>query len=650
MRTAYEQMVQEYWVERARAQNKDRAARLKSIRTRKDAEKYRDFAFEKFAKAFGPMPKKTPLNPILTGVIERKGYRVEKLIFESRPGFFVTANLYVPDNIRHPVPGALNSCGHAENGKAGDGYQASSQRLVKQGFVVLHYDPISQGERNQHIHLTTKEGVRRNCVQAHCVMGAQLELVGDYFGSWRAWDGIRALDYLLTRPEVDPTRLAMTGNSGGGTMTSWIWGLETRLKAAAPSCFVTPFLYNLENELPQDSEQCPPGMMADGLEMGDAFMARAPYPVILLGQKYDFFDRRGFWQIAEEVRRLYSFFGAEKNVGAFLGENEHGFHPDAQDAMVPFLCKHMKVPKPTKPFKLMVETSETLNTTKAGNAILEGSDSVFALAGKEAARLAKERKSLSKDSLKRELTALLHLPKREGTPYYRILRPTPLYTNPKVARYAVETEKNIRVILGKTLEDGKHAHTLDVTEKTVHLYIPHASLEEDLEKDPLPKALRKKQSLYLIDVRGLGESLPNEEGSFWHSCGKDYMYNIFHDLFRENYLGRRVHDVLAVIDLLVAEGAQSIHLYGRGQGALIALFVAVLHPKVKFTTLKNGPTSYQEWTSALLLKWPCANVVRNFLKKMDLPDCVKALGSNVKIVEPWGPDMQPVRKGKRKSA
>ncbi|MEO6054048.1 MAG: alpha/beta hydrolase family protein [Chthoniobacterales bacterium] len=647
MRTGYGQMVQEYWVERVRVQNKDREARLKSIRTRKDAEKYRDYVFEKFGKAFGTMPKKTPLNPIITGAVERKGYRIEKVIFESRPGFLVTADVYVPDNIRKPVPGAIVSCGHAENGKACEGYQTAAKRLVQAGFVVVHYDPISQGERNQHIHLTTKEAVRRHCVQAHSIQGGQLELVGDFFGTWRAWDGIRALDYLIFRPEVDSTRLAMTGNSGGGTMTSWIWGLESRLKVAAPCCFVTPFRYNLENEMPQDSEGCPPGMMADGLEVGDAFIARAPYPILLLGQRYDSFDRRGFSQIAEEVRRFYRFFGAEKNVDAFLGECEHGFHPDVQKALVPFLCKHVKLTKPAKAPELRIETEATLNATREGNVVLAGSIPLFVLAGKAAAKLAAERKSLSKVSLKRELSALLHLPKRDVVPHYRVLRPAPYYTNPKIARYAVETEKGIRVILAKTLADGRRAHTLDVVEKEVHLYFAHLSLEEDLENDPLPKNLRKKQSLYLVDVRGHGESLPSEENNFWHACGKDYMHTTFHDMFRENFLGRRVHDALSVMDLLAAEGAQSIRVYGRGQGALIALFASVLHPKVEFTTLKNAPASYEEWAGALLLKWPAANMVRIILKKMDISDCVKVLGSRVEIVEPWGPDMQPVRGRKR---
>ena len=103
-------------------------------------------------------------------------------------------------------------------------------------------------------------------MREHIYAGNQQFLVGEFFGAWRAWDGIRALDYLLTRPEVDPKHVGITGNSGGGTMTTWLCGVEPRWTMAAPSCFVTTFRRNLENELPADTEQCPPRVLALGLD------------------------------------------------------------------------------------------------------------------------------------------------------------------------------------------------------------------------------------------------------------------------------------------------------------------------------------------------------------------------------------------------
>ena len=129
---------------------------------------------------------------------------------------------------------------------------------------MLIFDPIGQGERLQYAHAELKPAHRASASASTCYAGNQQFLVGEFFGAWRAWDGIRALDYLLTRPEVDPKHVGITGNSGGGTMTTWLCGVEPRWTMAAPSCFVTTFRRNLENELPADTEQCPPHALALG--------------------------------------------------------------------------------------------------------------------------------------------------------------------------------------------------------------------------------------------------------------------------------------------------------------------------------------------------------------------------------------------------
>ena len=172
-------------------------------------------------------------------------------------------------------------------------------------------------------------------------MGKQLELVGDFFGMWRVWDGMRALDYFLARPEVDTTRVGLTGNSGGGTVSTWLWALDERITMAAPSCFVTTFLHNLENELPADSEQYPPGVIGSGLDMADFIIARAPSPALLIGKRYDFFNRRGLQQAFDDVSKFYDLIGAPAaNRDSFIGPQEHGFSRHNQEAMVGFFARH----------------------------------------------------------------------------------------------------------------------------------------------------------------------------------------------------------------------------------------------------------------------------------------------------------------------
>ena len=639
----YRHMIHDYYVAKVRAVHQQRSERLRSIKTKRQALLYQQDVKKAIRAAFSPRPRKTPLKTRITGVLQRPGYRIEKLTFESRPGCVVSANLYVPDDMEKPAPGVIGTCGHSMEGKASDLYQGFSQRLVHSGFVVLTYEPFSQGERDQYSKLSEREAVR-GCCSAHNMMGKQLELLGQFFGMWRAWDGIRALDYLLTRPEVDPSHIGVTGNSGGGTMSNWLWGAEERLTMAAPGCFVTTFLNNLENELPQDNEQYPPGLMGAGFEMIDLMIARAPEPIILLGQKYDYFDRRGLKAAYEELRRFYAIMGApEENTSLFIGSQGHGYSPQNQEAMVDFFAHHAGQPV-VKVSETEVLKEDELYATPEGDVVKAGATPIYEMIAEESDRLAKKRKPLDPETLKKRLSSLLNLPSKRTVPHYRVLRPTRIAGN-TMARYAIETEDNIQAIMKKRMEISQHAYTLDV-EKTIHLYLPHISAEDDLIDDPMAVSLKDAHELYALDVRGLGESLPEDKGSFFQPYGMDYMFHGFGILLSESYLGCRVLDVLSSMDLLVSEGAKEIHLYGRGQGALLALFAGLLHENTASVTLKNAPASYSEWTHAPLVMWPAANFLRGALKVFDLPDCMDTLGDKLTMVEQWGPDMQPTWKDK----
>ncbi|MDO9540977.1 MAG: acetylxylan esterase, partial [Kiritimatiellia bacterium] len=262
----YPHMVQEYYVDKMRALSSARDQKRREIRTRSDVLKLKAIVRGKLAQSFGKLPEKTPLNARMTGRFEREKYIVEKIIFESRPALCVTANLYIPKGISGKIPCVLGPCGHAAVGKAYPHYQFFAQRLAAKGYLVLLYDPLSQGERTQY---PGKEGLAqpKGCCQEHNMMGNQMSLIGEFFGKWRLWDGIRALDYLLSRPEADPTRVGVTGNSGGGTLTTYLNAFDDRFTMAAPSCFVTTYLCDLENEVPADSEQIPPNIIKYGLDM-----------------------------------------------------------------------------------------------------------------------------------------------------------------------------------------------------------------------------------------------------------------------------------------------------------------------------------------------------------------------------------------------
>lgn len=644
-RTGNGHMVQEVLIQQVREIHRDRKARLDGIKTRRQALIYQREVRKAIREAVGPNPPRTPLKASVTGVIERRGFRIEKVAYESRPGCLVTANLYVPDSTEALAPAVVGSCGHDAEGKQAERYQAFCQRLVRSGFVTMIIDPFNQGERDQYFRLKDREIVT-SCTHAHNMMGKQLQLLGDWFGAWRDWDAIRALDYLQTRPEVDPNRIGITGNSGGGTEALWTWGAEDRFAFAAPSCFVTTFLHNLENELPADAEQYPPGVIGHGLEMADFLIAQAPKPVIILGQRYDFFDRRGVAEAYEDVHAFYRVLGApRKNVDTFTGPQGHGYSDHNQRAMLQFFCAHTgRKPSAAAPRAL---PAKDLNVTHHGEVVEAGATPIYELSGQRAEDLRSKRKRPNRTALASAIKNVLALPRRSGVPHFRALRGV-TENRTRVARYAVETEPGIRAILRKTM-NTPHTHTLDV-EREIHLYLPHLSVEEEFTTDPHARSLANKGALYGLDPRGLGETRPDDDRDFFHAYGIDYMHDGYAMMLGQSFVGQRTHDVLSTMDLLTAEGAGKIHLVGRGQGAILATFAGLLHKSAGRVTLKNGPISFHEWTQTPLVHWPFASIPRGILKRFDLPDCVRALGKRASLIQPWRPDMKPYTRAQLHSA
>ena len=502
-RNGYQHMVLEYYVGRLRALRAVRRQRLADIRTRGQAIEYQHRVRRAIAKAFRPRPRRTPLDAQITGTVQQQGYRIEKLLYASRPGCLVTGHLYIPDKLTGPAPGVIGTCGHSDVGKTDELYQAFCQRLARAGFVVLIYDPFNQGERDQYWKLSDKSAVA-NCCHAHNMMGKQLELVGEWFGAWRAWDGIRALDYLLSRPEVDPTRVGLTGNSGGGTMTTWLWAIENRFTMAAPSCFVTTFLSNLENELPADCEQYPPSVIGAGLELADFFIARAPEPVLLLGQNYDFFDRRGLREAHQEVRRFYDLLGAlQEDAQLFIGPEGHGFSRHNQEAMVDFFARQAGLSQPRKMRRPVVLTADQLNVTPRGNTVEAGAVPIYDLTAAAACRLEQKRAKIDEARLVQRLTARLQLPRKRSASLRCVHRPN-----------ASLPENGI--LMHKCLAP----YSLDV-EGEVHLYLPHVSAKMTCRAMPWPLPWSPAPALCPRCAR-FGRIARKR---FFHPYGMDYMFH-----------------------------------------------------------------------------------------------------------------------------
>ncbi|MBI1355989.1 MAG: hypothetical protein GC160_16735 [Acidobacteria bacterium] len=625
-------MVQEWFVDQLREAQRRRLERFDALRTRADAEAYVADVRARIRECFAPFPSKTPLNARVLGAVEREGYKIEKVVFESRPGMLVSANFYLPVGRPGPFPGVVGTCGHSSNGKAIDAYQSFCQGLVKQGYAVLIFDPLGQGERVQY-------GDRVPVgVQEHLLAGNQQFLIGEFFGSWRAWDGIRALDYLLTRPEVDPRHVGVTGNSGGGTETTWLAGLDSRWTMAAPSCFVTEFRRNLENELPADTEQCPPRAIALGLDHEDFLAALAPKPVILLGKERDYFDARGLEEALNRLKKLWRLLGAEERVSLFIGPTYHGYSQENREAMYGWFNRWTGVAEGHAEPPLTIETDASLQATASGQVAKEGSKPIFAFTA-ETARAQVGGRRLAGPPLTEALRDALKLPEREHPPYARILRNIAPRGYPKefFAQYVLETEPGIEIVLTR-LSDERLLSRPPQDGSPAVLYVSHHSADEELRSEALVRELAEahpEAAFYALDVRGVGESRPNTcgEDSFLEPYGSDYFYAIHALMLDRPYVGGKTHDVRATLDWLGRYGHHEVRLAGLGWGTFPALFAAQFSPRVSTVTLKGALTSYQDVAEAELYDWPLSCFVPDVLRRFDLPDLRAALGDRLRVID-----------------
>ena len=634
-------MVQEHFVARVREASAAAQRVRDGLKTKEDAQRYVQSVRERIRASFGPMPEKTPLRPRVTGVVERDAYKIEKVVFESRPEFFVTANLYIPKGRKLPLPGVVGTCGHSTNGKAEAAYQSFAQGLARMGYVVLIYDPLGQGERSQYPTPKLKPG-HAGSVAEHIQAGNQQYLVGEFLGAWRAWDGIRALDYLLTREEVDPRQVGVTGNSGGGTMTTWLCGVESRWTMAAPSCFVTTFLRNTENELPADTEQCPPRALALGLDHSDFLAAMAPKPVLILAKEKDFFDVRGSIEAYERLRRLYGLLGAGQNIGLFTGPTEHGYSQENREAMYRWFNRTTGVSQAQTEPALVIEKDETLWCTPKGHVGDFQSRTVFSFTKAKSEELAKTRRPLAGAELSQAITELLKLPTVKPAPEYRILRAVGGRKYPKRACtcYAVETEPGVLALVHSLLDKHQDSRPTRGIARAM-LYVAHHSSDAEMRDEPLVAELVKAEpnsAFYACDVRGIGESRPDTCGAnqFLAPYGSDFFYASHSLMLDYPYLGQKTFDVLRVIEWLRACGHQEVHLVGKGWGALPATFAAILSPMVTQVTLKNALTSYTDVAQAETYAWPLSALLPDVLRRFDLPDCYRELAAKkFRAIEPW---------------
>ncbi|PYT90546.1 MAG: hypothetical protein DMG41_04230 [Acidobacteria bacterium] len=366
-----------YQAEQAWKEDEARQKAWDAIRDEAGLLKTQDELRQKLLEMIGGLPvAKTDLHPVIVGKISMDGYSIEKLVFQSLPGLYVTALVYVPNDHASKHPAVLVPAGHAADGKFH--YQALCQRLVVRGYVVISWDPIGQGERSQFWDQKAQKSRYNLICGEHAVMGNLAYLAGANLARWEIWDGIRAVDYLLTRPEVDGERISITGTSGGGTQTALIAALDPRIKLAVPSCYITALPMRMSNRIFADPDSDPEqdlfGMISNGVDHPGLLLLMYPRPVMVAAAVLDFVPIEGTRKTYRELQKLYARFGHGDRIALVEGYHSHQYSPENQQAALDFLDRFNQMPVRSGLPPVKELDNESLRCTRTGQVLLDYRD------------------------------------------------------------------------------------------------------------------------------------------------------------------------------------------------------------------------------------------------------------------------------------
>jgi len=530
------------------------------------------------SELIGGLPEmRAPLNAKVTGAFERPGYRVENLVFESLPGFRVTANLYVPTRGEGPFPAVLGVAGHSDNGKASATYQHAWISLVRRGYVVLAYDPPGQGERIEYFDPELGRSRLTPGVNEHISAGIQCLLTGTSIARYFIWDGIRAFDYLLTRKEVDPKRVAVAGNSGGGTQAAYLAVFEPRLAAVVSSCYITRWQELMDGPGPQDAEQIFPGFLKGGFDFVDFIRAFAPKPFLITSAVRDFFPIAGARATFEAARSHYQSMDAPGRVSFFEYDDTHGWSKPRREAAYQFLDKHLKgIDAEAKEEPVETEPESRLWATPTGYlASSFGSETVYTINRAMAHQMFLHRKALS-------------------------------LKQPGELRALVRQRLNLPPVslVARTVAAGKKPALLTTG-------VPKVDVDE----------LRNAGFV----VRSLDpQSFPAGRGGYtgaYQAAAREWLQG-------RSPVGNMVSELMGAFAELRADpevDPRRVLVWGRGNAGVAAMILAALEPGVTGVLVEGTVTSWLSVTQWRLHEGMAGIIVPGVLADFDLPDLVNLI-------------------------
>jgi len=618
------EMMKQYLTDQALTALGARKERYESLKTPESVQAYQDDLRAFFLQQLGGFPDRTPLNARSVGQGEREWFRYEKVIFESRPGFYVTGMLYLPKT-PGPWPGVIVPCGHAANAKALDAYQRIAMLLAANGMASFCYDPIGQGERYTFL---KEDGTKEfDSTLEHTIVGVGAILTGTSTAAYRIWDGMRAIDYLQSREDIIPDRIGCTGNSGGGTLTSYLMALDDRIQCAAPSCYITSFERLLTTIGPQDAEQNIFGQIAKGLNHADYLHLRAPRPTLICSATRDFFDIGGTWETFREAKRLFSRLGYSERVDLIENDDEHGFAKPQREAATRWMSRWLLAEdRIINEPDFTVFTEEEMRCTPRGQVmLLEGAVAVTDITANRAKNLAEKRaeyrKSVDDGAFRQKISELIGL--EEGADSQPEVIPADSGNTGQGEMFFLKPEPGI---LLRAYLVRPASFTGDYV-----LLCQEQKLETVLNEDnPGTALLDAGHAVCWVELRGLGETAGGSEKAGWaNEIGPDWSDYFTAYLLGKSFVGMRVRDIYAAARYLDVLDERSVRLYAAGQAAVPALHAAALCPDCfAHTTIVEIIPSWTDVATIPRARRQLMNAVHNALSWYDLPDLLKLVPEN----------------------
>ncbi|MBZ2177567.1 MAG: acetylxylan esterase [Acidobacteria bacterium] len=569
------------------------------VRTKAEAVARQQVLREKLLRVIGGLPTYSgPLNPKITGRLEAPTHSIEMVALESLPGYWMTANLYLPKKPgKHP--GILFSIGHWNEGKPAA--QRIAANLAAQGFVVLAFDPMGQGERIQAYDRRLNRALVPGGVQEHWLAGTQALLVGDTLARYFIWDAKRALDYLVAHPAVDAARIGATGCSGGGTQTTYISALDPRIRVAAPLCYMNSFEVLFPGSI-GDSEQSLPNFLSEGLDQTDYVLHFAPKPWLIGSTEEDFFTPAGAKVIYEAARSFYRIFDAESSVKWVVGPGGHGTPKEVRTALYGWFQQWLLggAGSTAEDPNIRMFTNEELLVLPTGQ--------------------------VATDLKSRDLVELLRERRREnvrpgdlGAEVQRLVRP--LAAAPAVKgteeTFTFEPEPGV-VVTGHIVRPPGTAKLPGV----VHV-----------EAGPALSARAKEIAaagavVLAVMPRGLPAPKQFAEYGDWMAATRSWMIG-------RNLPGMRAQDIAAAVKILAARedvAPGPIRGVADGTAAVWLLLASAAEPRLGKLWLERAPYNLASALDSPVHKFLHDAVIPGFLRSWDLPDLAK--GRTVRWVQP----------------